>query len=429
MQLSRSLRHVLTIILCLMMVAMVQPAAAESEPTSLPEITLDVLEGYVWSSRELSAAPGQTIIITNRDVSRHTFTIDTWDVDLSLVSLEPVTFTVPEDAAVGSVVEYYSSIPGDREGGLVGQLTVVTPEAIIAGELFSTDLQPAAPKERVHIEARDNFTFEPALVTVGPGTIIEIENVGVIAHHFVVDEWNVNQTIAPGETALVLVPADVRAGSAIDFYCSVPGHEQQGMVGVMRIVGGAASIANVVQTGDGRTVARIDMRPFVPEAEQLGEGWTKLRSGSSESMLGDTELNSAVFPYSGIGAVYLGPGGARVTLVVLPLQSGSIPSSQISDAIRTVEDTMAATWSVDLIASAGWRSFAPPDGCTATDRLAGIVPTITLPAGVTSCQLTGVGVAIFVSVEGSYNDVTGVRAADDLVQDIVLDTLPAGGDE
>lgn len=411
-----------SIALCLAMLGCLVASARFTEPAhaqSLPPFTLDVLQGYLWSSSDIFLAPGQRIVITNRDVARHTFTVDEWKIDESLPSLVPVEVVVPETAQPGQQVAFYSSIPGDREGGLAGKIIVVTEEEIIAGQSLNPNLSLGEPEPRVRIEARDDFTFQPAIASVGPGTLMEVVNTGVITHHFVVDAWEVNQTIPPGSMVLVRVPDDVRVGSSVDFYCSIPGHQQQGMVGVLRISGASSNLGTKVQTTAGLPVTAIDMRSFVPEAESLGEGWEKLRSGTSESILGSRETHSEVFPYSGIGAVYVGPNGARVTIVVMPLRTDAIPVNQVSEAVREVQNSMAEVWTVDRIASAAWRSVAPPNGCTVSERVSGIVPVVTLPGGVTSCQLTGVGVALFVAVEGEYDGENGVEASDLIVGRIV----------
>ncbi len=419
---SRPNRFLASIFICIAMLGcMMAPArfATPASAQSLPPFTLDVLEGYLWSSSEIFLAPGQMIIITNRDVARHTFTVDEWNIDVSLPSLIPVEVTVPENAQPGQQVAFYSSIPGDREGGLDGRITVVTEEEMIAGQSLNPSLGPVQPEPRVRIEARDDFTFQPAIATVGPGTLVEVVNTGVITHHFVVDAWGVNQTIAPGSMVLVRVPDDARVGSSVDFYCSIPGHQQQGMVGILRITGVAGDLGTRVQSTAGKPETAIDMRSFLPEAEDLGEGWGKLRSGTSEAILGSREMHPEVFPYSGIGAVYVGPNGARVTIVVLPLRTSAIPVNQVGEAVREVQDAMTTTWTVDRIASAAWRSVAPPNGCTVSDRVTGIVPIVTLPGGVTSCQLTGVGVALFVAVEGEYDSELGVDASDLIIGRIV----------
>src|SRR5690625_1128781 len=168
---------------------------------------------------------------------------------------------------------------------------------------------------------------------------------------------------------LVRVPDTAQPGTSIDFYCSVPGHEQQGMVGVMRITGDQSEISTVIRTGEGGTQTPVDLRPFVPDGDALGAGWTRIRTGSSESILGNSQLNSDVFPYSGMGAVYVGPDGSRVTLVVLPLETDDVPNNQISESIQAVQDALSSTWSVDRIASAAWRSVSPPNGCTVSERV------------------------------------------------------------
>ncbi len=409
----------IVMVLALTLGLAVPSSLAAQNDFDVPEYELDVLEGYVWSSSELFVAPGQTISITNRDVARHTFTVDEWNVDLNLPSLVPKEIQVPTDVEPGDVFEFYSSVPGDQEGGLEGTITIVTEEDVIAGQILTPNLTRPEPEARVRVEARDDFSFQPAIVSVAPGTIIEVVNTGVISHHFAVDAWDVNQTIAPGSMVLVRVPDTAQPGTSVDFYCSVPGHEQQGMVGVLRITGDQSEISTVIRTGEGGTQAPVDFRPFVPDGDALGAGWTRIRTGSSESILGNSQLNSDVFPYSGMGAVYVGPDGSRVTLVVLPLETDDVPNNQISESIQAVQDALSSTWSVDRIASAAWRSVSPPNGCTVSERVSGIVPTVTLPGGVTSCQLTGVGVALFVSLEGEYDGLEGVPASDRVVDLIV----------
>lgn len=400
-----------------LMVAVIVPASAQD--LELPPVSLDVVDGHVWSVPELWMAPGQELHITNRDVDRHTFTVDDWGMEENLPSLTPVIVVIPEDAEVGTSVVFYSSVLDDRELGLEGIINVVTPEEVLAGIRLVPNLGQEPSDSRVQVRTRDDFTFDPAIVSVGPGTLIEVVNDGVIEHHFVVEEWGINQTISPGNMVLVRVPDDAIVGATVEFNCSMPGHAQQGMVGVLRITGNPTEVSTVVRTSDGQSVVPIDMRPFIPEAEAFGEGWQRLRSGSSQSILGNGALHGSVFPYSGMGAVYVGPGGARVTIVALPLRTADIPLSQVKSAITQVQSTLSASWTVDPVAGMGWRSIEPPTGCTVAERVSGIVPTVTMPSGVTSCQLTGVGVALFVAVEGEYNGYQGVYASDRIVSRIV----------
>lgn len=403
----------------MLVVALLAPSPANAQPAVLPPVALDIVDGHVWSISELWMAPGQELVITNRDVDRHTFTVDAWGIDENLPSLTPVTVVIPANAVVGTSVEFYSAVLDDRELGLEGTINIVTPQDVLDGIQLIPNLGQEQTDARVRIHTRDDFSFEPALVTVNPGTIIEVVNVGVIEHHFAVQDWGINQTIPPGKMVLVRVPDDAVLGATVPFNCTMPGHAQQGMEGVMRITGNANEVTTVVRTTAGESVVPIDMRPFIPEASTFGSGWQRLRSGSSESILGSDVVHDTVFPYSGMGAVYVGPNGARVTVVALPLQTVDIPLSQVKNAVGSVQSILSQSWTVDPVAGMAWRSIEPPNGCTVSERVSGIVPTVTIPSGVTSCQLTGVGIALFVAVEGEFDGYQGVYASDRIVSRIV----------
>ncbi|MDR7419594.1 MAG: cupredoxin domain-containing protein [Armatimonadota bacterium] len=93
---------------------------------------------------------------------------------------------------------------------------------------------PAAPK--VLIKARD-FSFDPKEVTVRAGDVtFEIKNEGSIEHNFIIEDGN-RRKIA--EIAIIEagktddVKATVRPGNYA-FVCTLPGHREAGMVGVLR---------------------------------------------------------------------------------------------------------------------------------------------------------------------------------------------------
>lgn len=88
-------------------------------------ITLEADDPFEWSVYELDAAPGQVIEVTNIGVLEHNFTIDDLGIAEDLPPGEPVEITIPDDAAVGDTYEYYCSVSGHREGGMVGTLTIV----------------------------------------------------------------------------------------------------------------------------------------------------------------------------------------------------------------------------------------------------------------------------------------------------------------
>lgn len=417
----------LCLAMCLCPVAAAAQHDADPDP-DLPPVVIDVLDNFRWSTDEAIVAPGQRIIVTNRDVERHTFTVDPWGLDASLPTLIAVELTVPVDAGIGERISFYSSVGNDRESGLEGILHVVTRDEILADA--DRGLRVAATiQNRVQIDVHDDFTFSPSMLDVEAGAFLEIRNSGVIEHHFVVDEWDVNETIPSGEIALVQVPEDAQTGESFRFYCSVPGHLAQGMSGSLTIVPARAAAQTVPREGEGRSSLGKDLRPFVPEAGFLGPDWTRLRSGSASTLLdGETAVATDIFPSEGLGAIYVGPGGSRVTLIVLPITDELLPANQVADAIGTVQDEMVKAWDKDRIASAAFLDAAPPVGCDAAQRESGIVPVLTIPAGATACQLRNPGIAIFVTVEGGVRDATGVDAAD-IVIELLLSQGPTATTE
>lgn len=100
-------------------------AAAAGETGTTGETaatTLEALDPYDWSQTELTLAPGDSIEAVNAGVLQHNFTVDELGIAQELTQ-EPVTITIPQDAAPGKY-EFYCSVPGHREGGMVGTLTI-----------------------------------------------------------------------------------------------------------------------------------------------------------------------------------------------------------------------------------------------------------------------------------------------------------------
>jgi plastocyanin/mono/diheme cytochrome c family protein len=83
---------------------------------------LEALDPYDWSQTELTLAPGDTIQVVNAGLSQHDFTVDELGISQDLTD-EPVEVTIPADAAPGTY-EFYCSVPGHAQGGMVGTLTI-----------------------------------------------------------------------------------------------------------------------------------------------------------------------------------------------------------------------------------------------------------------------------------------------------------------
>lgn len=386
----------------------------------LPVVTLDALENEQWSVAQLIVAPGQRIVITNRDVATHTFTVAEWNVDLDLPVLAPVELIVPVAAEPGTTLVFASTANDDRERGMEGTIFVVAPDQILAAARQQRTVSVAVAN-RTAIRIDDTFTFSPNTVRLAPGALLEVENTGSIEHHFVVDAWQINETISPGEIVLVQVPADARVGDAVEFYCSIPGHKELGMTGTLVIdAAGLEPVARVAESEGRSASVSVDLGAFLPEPATLGDQWTRVRTGTAGAIVsGRGTFNGKVFPGDGIGAAYVGPSGSRVTIVVMPLRVDAVPSEQVKEAIRDVQSSMMQSWTTDNLSAAAMQRIPPPKGCDAAQRVSGIVPVTTLPAGATVCQLRASGIAIFVAVEGGIGETSGVNAADALLTQLL----------
>ena len=104
------------------------PAAspvASPVATSEEAVILEAHDPFAWSATELEASPGQVIAITNTGFLEHDFTIDELNIHEVLPSGQPVEVTLPDDLAAGDTYAFYCSVPGHRQGGMEGTLTVV----------------------------------------------------------------------------------------------------------------------------------------------------------------------------------------------------------------------------------------------------------------------------------------------------------------
>ncbi|MFL5760080.1 MAG: cupredoxin domain-containing protein, partial [Thermomicrobiales bacterium] len=91
---------------------------------------------------------------------------------------------------------------------------------------------PGGPQIAAKLEAFDIGWKEKEL-TIGTGKqIIAITNTGASLHDFSIDELGIKQELQPGQTVNVTI--DAPAGT-YQYYCSVPGHKEAGMVGTLTV--------------------------------------------------------------------------------------------------------------------------------------------------------------------------------------------------
>jgi len=87
-------------------------------------IQLEARDPFAWSQAQLSVTPGQMIVATNVGLLEHSFAVDEWGIEVDLPAGQPVEIQVPQDAQAGQTFEFFCAVPGHREGGMVGTITV-----------------------------------------------------------------------------------------------------------------------------------------------------------------------------------------------------------------------------------------------------------------------------------------------------------------
>ncbi|CAN5820002.1 hypothetical protein BH20CHL3_BH20CHL3_05260 [soil metagenome] len=214
-------------------------------------VELEAEDPYAWSVTELEAAPGQVIVVTNVGLAEHDFVIDDLGINEELPNGEPVEITLPDDIGVGDTYVYYCSVPGHRENGMEGTLTIIEADAAPAEDEEASpetdEASPVADDEATPAESDDaaasdgvavstiDMGFEPNELSISSGTdvTVTITNEGVLQHDFVIDELGVDtELLDGGASAEVTINAEP---GTYTFYCSVAGHRQAGMEGTLTV--------------------------------------------------------------------------------------------------------------------------------------------------------------------------------------------------
>lgn len=136
-------------------------------------------------------------------------------------------------AVVGlrSVLAQDDSTPEATPGG--------SPEASPGASPAASPMASPGAGAVVEVEMLDTFDFVPNEFEVQKGDTIRVINVGFLEHDFEVDEWEgpeMEGYALAGETADIIVPDDAEEGVSYEFYCTVAGHREGGMVGTVTVV-------------------------------------------------------------------------------------------------------------------------------------------------------------------------------------------------
>lgn len=87
----------------------------------------------------------------------------------------------------------------------------------------------------VNVTAGPGPVFSPEVIIVDPGQAVHlvVVNRNDINHTFTIDELDINIRIAPGEQQeITFTPTET---GSFEFYCTEPGHRDQGMVGMLGV--------------------------------------------------------------------------------------------------------------------------------------------------------------------------------------------------
>lgn len=100
-----------------------QSAAGEQTVTDHTVTSVD----NDFDTETIEARPGDTITLTNEGFAQHDLVVDELGIATDLLNNgQSMTITIPEDAEPGEY-EFYCSVPGHKEAGMVGTLTITEP--------------------------------------------------------------------------------------------------------------------------------------------------------------------------------------------------------------------------------------------------------------------------------------------------------------
>ncbi len=134
----------------------------------------------------------------------------------------------------------FASPAADSGDFVVLESVAIVAHAPVAGPFISptavATVAPTAAAEEINLIAKD-IAFDPTEITIAASDLpvtITMENTGAAEHDFVIDALDIKVAAAPGETVEIVIPAGTAPGE-YQYYCSVPGHKEAGMVGTLTV--------------------------------------------------------------------------------------------------------------------------------------------------------------------------------------------------
>ena len=217
------------------------PASAGGGQANAGPIDVDMLDTLQFSLTEMTIPANTDVVVNAINVGSapHSFVVEGQGIGTAQLSggqSESVTINLP-----AGTYTYICDVPGHKEAGMVGTLTVVDEAAAPPAAEAPAEEPPAdAPAEAagggpIVMEMLDTLQFAPATLTIPANTdvVIDLRNVGAAPHSFVVEGQEVNSgQYSGGQTGTVTV--NLPPGT-YTYICDVPGHKEAGMVGTLTV--------------------------------------------------------------------------------------------------------------------------------------------------------------------------------------------------
>lgn len=259
------------------------PGASAGEEAAAAAVTVEVTSNDIFFEPKDLTIPANTdvkFVLPNVGAAAHDFSIDALGVSIDIPPGQTKEIIV--NAPAGTY-EFYCNVPGHKQAGMVGTLTVTEEAAAPAAEATpagAASPEAAAPAEATPVTAATtaqeaatpvaeettapaeeaatpataeaeesaaapaaaepievvshDIYFEPKELTIPANTdvAVSLPNQGVTLHNFSIDALDISVDIEPGATEEAIINAP--AGT-YEFYCDIPGHKAAGMVGTLTV--------------------------------------------------------------------------------------------------------------------------------------------------------------------------------------------------
>ena len=208
-------------------------------------VTIDMVDiAFDPKTATIPSNTAVTIHVENKGASLHNFSMPDQGVSVDVQPGQSADVEIP--ALPAGEYQFDCDVPGHKEAGMVGTLTVSDDAKLPEGAASPAPAEgTAAPAEGtaasgseaagevIKLEAVD-IAFKPTELTIKANTptTIEITNTGAAEHDFSIDELGIAVNLPPGATETVEINAP--AGT-YQYYCNIPGHKEAGMVGTLTV--------------------------------------------------------------------------------------------------------------------------------------------------------------------------------------------------